>query len=102
MVALTLECTGDDSSTAMATFTLPSDITFSKCTLHSVDVDVVSSATEHYSTKAETDDAPVAGRDVYSPLYLGCGLPDRLLLATILPLCALCDTVPSHVEHATY
>ena len=38
MVVLTLECTGDDSSTATATFTLPSDITFSTCTLHSVDV----------------------------------------------------------------
>jgi hypothetical protein len=70
MVVLTLECTGDDSSTATATFTLPSDITFSTCTLHSVDVDVASSVTEDYWTKAETGDNPVAGRDVYAPLYL--------------------------------
>jgi hypothetical protein len=45
MVVLTLECTGDDSSTATAEFVLPADITFSTATLHSIDINVAGSVT---------------------------------------------------------
>ena len=70
MVVLTLECTGDDSSTATAEFVLPADVTFSTAALHSIDVNVVGSVTMQTWTKTETGDLPAGSRDVYAPLYL--------------------------------
>ena len=51
-------------------FTIPYDIAYTKCTLHSVDVNVVGTETSDLWDKTETDDGATGGRQVYAPLYL--------------------------------
>ena len=68
---LTLEMNGDDTSTGQRQFTIPYNIAYTKCTLHSVDVNVAGTETSDLWNKTETDDGATGpGREVYAPLYL--------------------------------
>jgi len=67
---LTLEMTGDDTGIAQRQFVLPYDLSFTRCTLQTVDVNVAGTETSDLWNKNETDDGDTATRDVYAPLYL--------------------------------
>ena len=82
---LTLEMTGDDTGIAQRQFTLPYDLSFRKCTLHSIDVNLAGADTgSDLWSKTETDDLASGGREVYAPLYLAIeGLLDPSEVQTL-------------------
>ena len=68
---LTLELTGDDTQYATRAFKLPRGLTFSKCTLHSVDMSLRGDPLVHSWTDAQTGAYPDGiSRTVYAPIYL--------------------------------
>jgi hypothetical protein len=82
-------------------FTIPYDIAYTKCTLHSVDVNVVGTETSDLWDKTETDDGATGGRQVYAPLYLALdGLLDTLSAhsSTLTPSAAPLHTYGSRAS----
>ena len=71
---LTLELTGDDTQTATRTFKLQHGITFTKCTVQSVEMSVRGEPLSHDWTDSETGAYPDGvDRTVYAPIYLELG-----------------------------
>jgi hypothetical protein len=71
---LTLELTGDDTQTATRTFKLQHGLSFTKCTLQSVEMSVRGEPLSHDWTDSETGAYPDGvDRTVYAPIYLELG-----------------------------
>ena len=71
---LTLELTGDDTQTATRTFTLAHALSFTKCTLHSVEMSLRGDPLVQDWTDTQTGAYPDGvSRTVHAPIYLELG-----------------------------